>query len=317
MMSNQNTYTVDKALKKLKRNVVKVDYRVYIIITLVAIILQVVFIKLTSILDESLFKNIGSYIPVFGIILLLLYFIAKWLENITKTRWKFWVLSEVHFLQDFVEIRKFAERKNYIKVDEKWLYYHYICKKVKAKKRDDLLERLEVFEYAFEKDYEASFPEKLYYRIPKIAHILNMIFASPILFFCIFSWRYELYKRETPQFIFYMWFFFILFFFSVWVFITLQNIRALIFGYYLEIDKKGIKSGKYKKGLLVPWRDIHGIEYKQESKGDNIIDYLYIYFNYLDNSNKSYYKIAINGFKTRRDILLKEVNFMKDKYLKK
>ena len=315
-MHKANPKVIRSAILKLKLLVLKVDAWTKLLLFLLA-----VFTGLTAYtIPGSMTKKQMAIISlaVFFVSWGIFYLLALYEAKRSNRNWRFWVLEQIHFLQDFVEIRKIAEQKNYIKADEKWLKDKFICKKGKDDSSRELLERLTLFEYAFEKDFEASFPKKLCYVMSKSKALISLI-GGGLGLFVTFGRFFIDDLSPDPQVTPILIGFAVLLSIPFW-YILVMNTRYFFFNeIYLELNQEGVKSKRYKNNTLIPWQEISKIAYITKSVGEgDILHYLYFYFKsseYYPKSGKDYHRVVINGFSTRVDILLKQVNFMQKQIL--
>lgn len=327
---------IKKAQRKLKNNVLKggswfVFWLVILSLILSIVVLEIIIYQYNIVsYEEYVAAHYESvYIEaIFGFTTLFINLIIlplSYIEIASKKRWRFWVLQNVHYLQDFIEIRKIAEAKSCIDVNEEWLSENYIQKKVEEKEQKAILEKLEVFEYAFHKDFEENLPPVLKYTISKkiIGYNIVGFLSGIIICIVLLSLSIKMLPSRisvSSDIIYYISlsvFSLIILFFALRLF---RNIRILLFKItFLKTDSRGIIIRKGNKNNLIVWEYIHELEYVVKNKSDTVFKYLHIHFKevYFEKFSKSYYKIAIKKFNRSAEVLFKEVECMYQKYLEK
>lgn len=251
------------------------------------------------------------------------YLSARQINKINNSRWRFWVLKNIHYLQDFVEIKKFAERRNYIKTTENFLDKESIIRKSKKSEHKKLLDKLEIFEYAFARNLESNLPENLVYKANKWNAFLFILWS--LLWFGGFILGGILqirdYNYKYGDFHFNVSLIFISFISILLLGILLRWVSFLfIKNALLEVNLEGVNIKGFEKGQLISWEYIHKVEYIKEIVGEDTIHYLYFRFKYVQYPNKfkkKEFKIATSNLKLRGDIIYQQVNAMHQKYLDK
>lgn len=205
--------------------------------------------------------------------MLLMTYLLQYPQKIYHQRWRFWVLKYVHYLQDYVIIRKKVEKKGLIKREEKWLSEEYIKANSKNQESIRLLDTLEIFEYAYQKLYVAYLPQSFDYSIALSRVVLSISFAlSAIILFVTLILKLDTIKQNL---FFYQDYLFlqILYMFSDVLFIILPIFLIaflcwkMLFNlkYFfsktvlLSVNSKKIITKKFLEEEDIYWKDIEKI----------------------------------------------------------
>lgn len=312
-MNSNREYTIQLALKKLKSTQIKIG--IWALSFFAALLSGIV----SPVIDYYIFKvpflSIFS-IPLFilGALFLLTY---NLFSRIITKKWCLWVLENIHYLQDFVFIRKIAEKKGIVQLFEDWLSENYIIKKRKGVIRVSLLEKLEIFEYAFKKDYEKKLLQGFQYRVSakKVKYVLRVILIFIII--SMFFWLLILMRQIELQYFGVP--------FNIFMMIVMLYGRVLSkFPSYfknkviLEVNPEGIKSSKFKNNTLIPWRYITKLRYKKVRyylvKGQSRVPYIDVYLKSEKRSKEIIY-INIDKLDTESMLIYKQMKAMYDRYL--
>ena len=307
-MHNTNHHIVQQALQRLRTRVLKLDILTHFLIVLLSLLIGFVLYQIFILLEIRGFnfiepKNWGlSATFILWIILLIL---GVHIGVVSNRNWRLWVLKHIHYLQDFVAIRKFAIQRKYIEAHEKWLSEEFIQKKYKGLVQQELLDKLELFEYAYNQDFEKQLPEKLSYFMSKNQSLIAMLWSGFFIFLFLgglFIAQFD--ETDHNPFNSYTTWVYVFAMIGFCMYLVLKNAQYYFYkGAYLELDQYGVKSKTYRDNTLIPWKHIQKIAYTTKSAGDEIVHYLYIYFIYEEHypkPNKDYHRVAINGFRSER-----------------
>lgn len=321
MLDNQQDM-IRKAKKKLLNNVLKINNITRVFLFFLAILSTYIYKEILLQYNDSLIldrKNTDIILIPFFIFWGLFYLSARQINKINNSRWRFWVLKNIHYVQDFVEIKKFAERRNYIKTTENFLDKEYIIRKSKKPEHKKLLDKLEIFEYAFARNLEDNLPENFIYKVDKLVAILRVswlflwlgVIPLLALISAIVSGKdFELYGAIV--FVSVLIPLFILIFIKWYSPLFIKTV-------HLEANLKGVKIKDCGNNNFIFWEYVKEIKYDSELIGEDTVYFIYFYlketsfFNKIKNNEC---KVATNILKLRGDIIYQQVNAMHQKYLK-
>lgn len=318
-MDNKKNEIVRKAEKKLRK--ISKEYKtLYFIIYYFSwivgfLIIELVFVEYT--IERFSPEYFEASLSITGLLIITLIYPINSFKYRKITYWRFQVLENIHHLQDFVEIRKIAEQKGVVRLDEAWLTEEYIKKNTNKMNQKSFLEKLEIFEYAFRKNFEEDLPKKIQYQITRY-NILIIIFniLVPVSVISLSIWLFFEFLLDTFQRNFDLYFvivLFILFFIYLIGFIVVGIRTMSAKRLQMEIDSKGIKMTKYKKKGVIIWTDIIQMEVSNKNKIWGLFDYLYIYTK--EKQYEKTYRLDISNFKISPYLLLKQLNTLHQKYL--
>lgn len=325
-MIDPNKDIIQKAKNRLRYSVLKVNIITHIILILSAIVFTYIFIQILVLNIENFDiedigrENQGIILIPFFVFWGLFYLLARRISKISNPSWKFWVLKNVHHLQDFTKIRKLAVKNKYILAYEVWLDKDYIIRKSEKSQQQKLLDKLEIFEYAFEEDLKDNLPMKLIYKVNLYRSNFQVFYISFLFGVLPLYGLLTLEETESNNSWFYGSLIFSSISFTLLIAILIRWIPSLFFKTtHLVVDIKGVKLKKFKQMQLISWKYISRIEYKSEYIGEDIV--YFIYFHFYNNQEckfeKEEHKIATTPLRPRGDIIFREVKAMHQKYLDK
>lgn len=236
-------------------------------------------------------------------------------------QWRFWILKNTDYLQDFVFIRRFAEKVGYIDLLENWLNEKYIKKKSKGKERMTLLEKLEIYEFAFQKNNQSTLPKVIQYKVsPK-----KVRFAIIIVSFCgllytsylVLCWMKVLNLNMFVVLIIPM----LVSFFLPWK-AFLKAKYFFLNTIMIKVNENGIKAKKHKNYKMIPWTCIQKLKYTEDYntgvRGETAVPYLNIYLKSTKkNKRRADIKINIDKLNIESRLLFRQVDMMYKQYLDK